>query len=45
MDDIGDGGGGGLRGRKGICGLVKGGGNEGWWEGRLEKEGEGEEEE
>lgn len=42
MDDVGDGGGGGLT---GVCGFVKGGAYEGWGEGMLEKEGEREDEE
>ena len=45
MDDVGDGGVGGSKGREGVRGFVKGGANVSWWEGRLKKEGEGEEEE
>ena len=40
MDDVGDGGGGGL---EGFRGFVEGCADEGWGEGGLEKEGEGKE--
>lgn len=39
MDDVGDGGVGGVGGGEGVDGLVKGGGDEGWGQGRLEEEG------
>ena len=46
MDDVGDGaGGGGGGGSEGVCGFVEGGGDKGWGEGGLEKEGKGEDEE
>ncbi len=45
MDDVGDGGRGGFKWREGNSGFVKGGADEGCWEGRLEKKGEGEEQE